>query len=257
MTADIQNLIDRISNGEKVLQGEALPTSYRNELMRLMVVFVDSELAGASGFATQINSAPGVKERILASQIVSEKFSSADAILTLLKDFGVEPQLYVSSHAWSSRVARDVDLGQRRIGGDKRLNVFHYPLQGWVDSLVMNVMMGTASLTQLRELQSCSYQPLADAVAQILKTESVHAEAGEQGLQQAIDNAMTSEIAQASVNYWYPRVVAAFGRSTSSRGAEYKKLGLLHSSNDDRRAAWEGEMNDRLTRLGLAIPEID
>lgn len=257
MTADIQILIDRISKGEKVSQSDTLPAGYRNELMRLMVVFVDSELAGAAGFATQINSAPGVKESILASRIVSEKFSNADNILTLLKGFGVDPQLYVASHAWSARVARAVDLGQRRVGGDKRLNVFHYPLQGWVDSLVMNVMMGTASLTQLRELQSCSYQPLADAMAQILKTETTHTELGEEGLNQAIENAFSTDEVQNSVNYWYPRVAAAFGRSDSDRTDLYRKLGLMHSSNVDRRAAWEGEINDRLTRLGLTVPELD
>ncbi|OPX55599.1 1,2-phenylacetyl-CoA epoxidase, catalytic subunit [Oceanospirillum multiglobuliferum] len=257
MTADIQILIDRISKGEKVSQSDTLPTGYRNELMRLMVVFVDSELAGAAGFASQINSAPGVKESILASSIVSEKFSSADRILNLLKGFGVDPQLYVASHAWSARVARSVDLGQRRIGGDKRLNVFHYPLQGWVDSLVMNLMMGTASLTQLRELQNCSYQPLADEMAQILKTESAHTEAGEEGLNQAISNAFSTDEAQNSVNYWYPRVRAAFGRATSDRADLYRKLGLMRSSNVDRLAAWEGEINDRLTRLGLTVPELD
>ncbi|GGK66547.1 Phenylacetic acid catabolic protein [Amphritea balenae] len=253
MAMDEKTLIERISKGDKIQRGEALPASYRTELMRLMVVFVDSQLAGAAGFANMINCGPGLRERRTAAQIVADRFDHAEQVLDLLKDFNVEPRLYVSSHAWSSRLDRTIDLGNRRIGGDKRLNVFHYPLEGWVDALVLNALMGTASAVQLGELRHASYAPLAEAMVDIVKCEQSHVEMGEKGLQDAIDhNGLAG--AQAAVDYWYPRVAATFGRSDSEHNGRFKLFGLIKLANDERLAAWEGQVNDMLGRLGLSTP---
>ena len=100
MTIDDKTLIEHISKGEKIQRGEELPSGYRSELMRLMVVFVDSQLAGAAGFANMINHGPGLRERCTAAQIVADRFSHAEKVLELLKDFNVEPRLYVASHSW-------------------------------------------------------------------------------------------------------------------------------------------------------------
>ncbi|GGK82361.1 Phenylacetic acid catabolic protein [Amphritea balenae] len=247
------DLIERISKGDKIQQGETLPAGYRSELLRLMVVFVDSQLAGAAGFANMINFGPGLRERRNAAQIVADRFDHAEKVLDLLKEFNVEPRLYVSSHAWSSRLDRTIDLGNRRIGGDKRLNVFHYPIEGWVDALVLNMLMGTASVVQLGELRHASYAPLAAAMTDIVKSEQSHIEIGEKGLQDAIDHDGLAA-AQAAVEYWYPRVAATFGRSDSEHTARFKQFGLMKQANDERQAAWEGQVNDILGRLGLETP---
>ena len=121
-----QDFLQRIAAGNRIAApqgnalrcgGEKVPNDYRNELMRLVVVFADSELAGAAGFCPFINRGPGVRERIIAAKIVAEKYVHAEMALTLLEPFGVNPMLYVRSHAWDSRLDRNVDLGTRRIGG--------------------------------------------------------------------------------------------------------------------------------------------
>ncbi len=179
--------------------GMSVPTAYRNELMRLVVVFADSELAGAAGFCPFINRGPGLRERIVAAKIVTEKYVHAELALALLKPFGVNPLLYVRSHAWDSRLDRHLDLGTRRIGGDKRLNVFHYPLEGWEDALVFNMLMGAATAIQLAEMEHCSYLPLAEAIGQILPREQEHAKLGESGVAQAIERGGNQAAVQAAV----------------------------------------------------------
>ena len=59
-----------LAQGGKLSSPHNVPPRYRGELLRLMATFVDSELAGASGFADIIHEAPGNKERIAASRIV-------------------------------------------------------------------------------------------------------------------------------------------------------------------------------------------
>jgi len=251
---DDKALIAHVGAGGKVDADETLPPGYRGELMRLMVVFVDSELAGASGFVGQVNRGPGLKERMVAARIVSEKFGHADRVLALLAPFGVNPRLYVRSHAWDARLDREADLGVRRVGGDKRLNVFHYPLEGWNDAVVMNMLMGTASAAQLRELRECSYGPLAEAMGAIVPQESRHAQLGENGLREALERGASVNGVQALVDYWYPRVADTFGRTDSDRFDLYRRYGLRRHSNAELLAAWEGEIGDRLGRLGLTLP---
>ena len=46
---------------------------------------------------------------------------------------------------WANRLDRSADLGTRRVEGDMRLNVFHYPIQDWCDAVTMNTLMGLAA----------------------------------------------------------------------------------------------------------------
>jgi 1,2-phenylacetyl-CoA epoxidase catalytic subunit len=244
-------LLARIANNEKLTSADELTAGYRGELRRLLVAFVDSELAGAAGFVDTINKAPGMRERCTAARIVSEKFDHAQQALTLLEDFGVNTDLYVQSHPWDARLSRTINLGNRRIGGDKRLNVFHYPFEGWLDSVVMNMLMGLASSIQLEELTHCSYAPLVAVMGEIAAREAEHAELGRKGLQKAIENGYSLEAAQASVDYWYPRVVATFGKSDSQRFQQDKAYGLRKTANADLLAKWESRMAEQLARIGL------
>ena len=68
-----RGLAARIAAGERIAGPDEVTPGYRGELMRQMVVLVDSELAGAAGFADQINAAPTLADRVGAARIVSEK----------------------------------------------------------------------------------------------------------------------------------------------------------------------------------------
>ncbi len=246
-----KDFLNRIAAGHKVGAGDTLPTSYRSELMRLMVVFADSELAGAAGFCPFINRGPGLRERIVAAKIVTEKYVHAEMALKLLEPFGVNPTLYVRSHPWDSRLDRNVDLGTRRIGGDKRLNVFHYPLEGWEDAVAFNMLMGMATAIQLGEMENASYQPLADVIAQILPREREHGALGETGVRQAIERSSSKASAQAAVDYWLPRVAATFGRVDSEHASIYVQYGLRQRTSADMLADWKAQTTAAIKRLGL------
>lgn len=247
-------VIEHVKNGGTFAAGDDLSPGYRGELMRLMAVFVDSEMAGAAGFVPFINSAPGLKERIIAARIVSEKYDHAAQVLELM--FGVNPELYVRSHCWWSRLDRDLDLGVRRVGSDKRLNVFHYPLQGWQDAVTLNLIMGTASSIQLAELTGCSYQPLAQVMGDIAAREKHHAELGLKGLEQSIARSHSHVEAQAAVDYWVPRVAATFGRKDSDHGAQYRKYGLRKTSSAELMNRWIADLEPRLKALKLSMPPV-
>jgi 1,2-phenylacetyl-CoA epoxidase catalytic subunit len=135
-----------------------------------------------------------------------------------------------------------------------RLNVFHYPITDWCDAVTMNTLMGCATVIQLRELTGCSYQPLADAFAEILPAEARHAYLGDAGLRQLLADGHDRTAAQASVNFWYPRVAATFGRAGSDHFEVYRRFALRERSNEDLLATWTQDTRRILTGLGLDVP---
>lgn len=250
-TSDAMSIEDYLAAGGVLTSPTNVPSRYRAELMRLMATFVDSELAGSAGFADVINTAPGIKERIAAARIVLEKADHAERVLKVMGDFGANTGRYVSHHPWTERLDRDADIGASRIKADMRLAVFNYPLDGWTDAVVMNLLMGKAVGVQLGEFSKISYQPLAEQFREIAPREARHAELAEEGLVRLADNGADKDVLQASVNYWWPRVAASFGSAESPRAEQLKSLGLRHRSNAELKAEWEASATGALKAVGL------
>lgn len=242
---------DYLAHGGKLTSPGNVPARYRGELLRMMASFVDSELAASAGFAESINDAPGIKSRIAAARIVLEKADHAEKVLALMADFGVDIGRYEGVHPWAARLSRDADIGARREGGDMRLSVFHYPLQGWVDAVVMNVLQGLAAQVQLAEMAQVSYQPLAEVFRAIAPVETRHAELGIEGLAQISQSEEGRAAARASINYWRPRVQAGFGALRSARYERLARLGLRHRPNEALLADWTAKVEATLSDLTL------
>jgi 1,2-phenylacetyl-CoA epoxidase catalytic subunit len=255
MPAKEKDLLKRTGAGRKITSEAQMSPAYRGEVTRLMTIFVDTELAWAAGYADYINQAPGMRERVVTAQVVTEKLGHAETVMGLLEPFGVKPGLYIRAHAWTARLDRNVDLGNRRVGDDKRLNALHYPCQGWTDALTSHLLLGLSAPIHLGELASCSYAPLAKAMKAIVTNEAKHAKLAERGLKQAIEREGSSAAAQVAVDYWYPRVAATFGVIGSERYALYRRYGLRKRTNAQLLAKWQDTVASRLKALKLKAPK--
>ncbi|CUH99063.1 Phenylacetic acid catabolic protein [Leisingera aquaemixtae] len=239
-----------LAQGGVLTNPSNVPPRYRAELMKLMATFVDSELAGAAGFADIINEGPGIKARIAAARIVLEKTDHAEKVLRIMGDFGADTERYADHHPWTARLEREADIGQSRTKHDMRLAVFNYPLEGWADAVVMNFLMGRAVVLQLEELSHVSYQPLAEAFRAILPVETRHAELAEEGLMVLVE-AQGPDGLQELVDYWWPRVAASFGQEDSEKFEGLKAMGLRRTPNADLKARWQQDAADILDKAGL------
>ncbi len=253
--ADDMKIDDYLAQGGMLTSPDNAPPRYRAELLRLMAAFVDSELAGAAGFADIINEGPGVKERIAAARIVMEKTDHADRVLRLMGEFGANTDRYASHHPWGDRLPRDAEIGTERTNPDMRLAVFNYPLDGWSDAVVMNLLMGCAVGVQLADYALISYQPLADTIRRIAPVEARHTELAREGLERLLETGTERAQLQESVDYWWPRVRLSFGSDESKRTATLRAMGLRHRANSELRARWKAEAAHRLEELGLSIPQ--
>ncbi|MFK7892200.1 MAG: Phenylacetic acid catabolic protein [Granulosicoccus sp.] len=253
LSSEKMSLESYIAQGGKLTSPDNASPRYRAQIMRMMASFIDSELAGAAGFADSINTGPGIKERIAASRISLEKLDHAERVLALLGQFGANCERYFSHHPWTTRLPRESDIGNNRHGQDMRLNVFHYPIEGWTDAVVMNVLMGTAVNRQLTEHLKMSYQPLVDVYREILPRERRHAELGVEGLVRILETDDGRREVDQSVAYWYPRIAASFGTSGSQRFEQLRLLGLRHTPNEELQAQWETDVSELFLRLKLSF----
>lgn len=244
---------DYLGAGGVLTSPANVPPRYRAELLKLMASFVDSSLAGAAGFADMINAGPGIKERIAAAKIVLEKTDNAHRVLQVMGEFGADERRYATHHPWTARLDREADIGARRGEHDMRLAVFNYPLEGWGDAVVMNLLMGTAVGVQLEDFVQVSYQPLSEAFRAIRPVEARHAELAAEGLERLQSEGQGASL-QASVDYWWPRVAASFGTAGSDRFAMLKAIGLRHRPMEEMRAAWEDRAANSLSKVGLKRP---
>jgi len=249
--ADEMSIEHYLAAGGVLTSPSNAPPRYRGELMKIMAIFVDSELAAAAGFAEVINAGPGVRDRMAAAQIVMEKTGNANRVLTLLGEFGADTERYVSHHPWTSRLPRDADIGQRRSDHDMRLSVFNYPLQGWADAVVMNLLMGHAAAIQLEELSQISYQPLAEAFRTIAEIEATHTELADKGLAHLAENEDRA-VLQNSVTYWWPKVAASFGNESSQKYEGLKAMGLRKLRNAVKKDRWQEKTAAVLATYGLS-----
>jgi 1,2-phenylacetyl-CoA epoxidase catalytic subunit len=240
-----------LEQGGKLTNPTNVPPRYRAELLKMMATFVDSELAGAAGFADVINEGPGIKERIAAAKIVLEKTDNADKVLRLMGEFGANTDRYANHHPWTARLPRDAEPGTRRSDHDMRLSVLNYPLDGWVDAVTMNLCMGLAVVAQLSDMQQVSYQPLADVLRKVTPVETRHVELAEEGLARLADQGHREAILNA-LCYWRPRVAAIFGKAAEDRFGQLKAWGLRHRPNAALQDAWSESLDASLNRLALA-----
>ena len=66
-------LLARIERGERMESADEMTEAYRDNLVHLMTMQADSELAGGYGYVPWIMKAPGVEEKHVVAQIVKDE----------------------------------------------------------------------------------------------------------------------------------------------------------------------------------------
>ncbi|CUH68742.1 1,2-phenylacetyl-CoA epoxidase, subunit A [Thalassovita gelatinovora] len=245
---------DYLAQGGVLTSPDNVPPRYRAELMLVLTSYVDSVLAGAAGFAEIINYSPGIRERIASARVVLEMNQTAGRILDVLETFGTDQKYYVARHPWANRLARGADIGGKRMKEDLRLAVYNYPLRGWNDGVFHNLLMSRAAACQIKDHCHISYQPAVDAFRDVLPVIEAHIRIADAGAALCLKQDGAEE-AQASIDYWWPRVGLCFGRSDTDRERSQLKLGLKRTNNQLLRQQWKEDSEQALAKLGLQLPE--
>lgn len=234
-----------------VLAPENTSGPYRETILKLMSVFVDSQLAAAAGFVDIMNQCPSVKDKAIAARVVLEKTDNAERFFELMRAFGAATDKYIEHHPWAARMDRNAEVALERADSDMRINVFNYPLKDWTDALVWSVFVGHASNIMIGEFTQMSYRPAAEAFKVIQPIELRHHELASDALADWAAERKFDLAIQESINYWWPRVSASFGRPKSKTEMVLKTFGLRNRDNEAMRNQWVQEMTEFVHSLGF------
>ncbi len=246
-----------IEAGGKLEKDSPMTAEYRENLLNLMTMQADSELAGSYGYIPWITKAPNIEEKLITANIVRDEVLHGKRMYKLLEELGVDVNMRIAEHDEAFQMRLDdseANIGTARKASDKRVNIFYYPIDTWTDFIMFNFCMDRGSAHQLEDVKSCSYGPWARTIQLIFKEEVTHIAHGDLWVKRLSADPATREDCQQTFNKWYQRTMNIFGRSGSSRNVLYRKLGLKRRDNDEVRAAFDTEIRGLATKFGLSVP---
>ena len=252
-----REMLAKIETGTRLESPAEMTAEYRDNLIHLMTMQADSELAGGYGYVPWITKAPTVEEKHVVAQIVKDELRHAAVMYGLLADLGFDVESHVRRHdeAFTMRVDDKADIGTARITADKRVNIFYYPIETWADFIFFNFCMDRGAGHQLEDVRVCSYGPWVRAIEGIFKEEKFHIRHGEFWVKRLAEDPATHDEAQATFDKWFVRTMNIFGRPGSAKNQLYRKLRLKFRDNDAVRQAFETEIRGLCEKLDLTVPE--
>lgn len=234
-----------------------MTADYRDNLLNLMTMQADSELAGSYGYIPWITKAPSIEEKLITANIVRDEVLHGKRMFKLLEDLGIDVDTRIKEHDESFQQRIDdseANIGTERKASDKRVNIFYYPIDTWTDFIMFNFCMDRGSAHQLEDVKKCSYGPWARTIQLIFKEEVTHIAHGDMWVEKLAKDPATRQDCQETFNKWYVRTMNIFGRPGSARNALYRKYRLKLRDNDEVRTAFDTEIRELATKFGLTIP---
>src|SRR5882672_5360282 len=121
MSDQARDMMAKIDRGVRLESAAEMTGEYRENLVHLMTMQADSELAGGYGYVPWIMKAPDVEEKHVVAQIVKDELRHASVMYGLLADLGVDVDRHVTAHdeILTMRIEATADIGTQRITSDK------------------------------------------------------------------------------------------------------------------------------------------
>lgn len=245
-----------VEAAKRIESPEDITPFYREHLINLLYMQADSELAGALGYVPCVSLSPNVEEYLASSMIVKDEFRHARVVYKLLENLGEDVNVHVRGHDFTYRLAdTEANIGSERAADDKRVNIFYYPIDSWVDFCMFNFCMDRGAGHQLEDSLEASYKPWARVLEGIFKEEKFHIAHGDNWVKRLSQDKNTHDAAQAALDKWFIRTMNIFGRPDSPKNKIYRDLRLKKRDNHDVRLAFAREVADRCKENGLHLTE--
>jgi ring-1,2-phenylacetyl-CoA epoxidase subunit PaaA len=257
MASQVEAMMEKITHGVRLESAAEMTPEYRDDLVHLMTMQADSELAGGYGYVPWITKAPSVEEKHVVAQIVKDELRHATVMYGLLADLGMDVDAHVRTHdeIFTMRIEADADIGTARITSDQRVNIFYYPIETWLDFVFFNFCMDRGAGHQLEDVRQCSYGPWARTIEGIFKEEKFHIRHGEYWVKRLAEDPAIHDEAQRTFDKWYIRTMNIFGRPGSPKNHRYRRFRLKLRDNDEVRQAFATEVAGLCEKFGLTVPE--
>ena len=229
-------------NGEEYRfdSGDDLPDEYRTLLSKMLRH--EGERAGNKSFLGLMGSCLEIAERfippgpmqLLKAEYVAEELKHAMMFHRLAVGFSRDFAL------------QDVPYAHY---------AFHMPRESWADDAFFHFFVDLNGAFHARDWRDSSYVPLRKMSATVERDELGHSEMGYCFLTEICKEPRGRELVQVLLHKWYPAALDMFGRSESPNTPKFIKWGLKAVGNAEIRSAYKQYVDEKLTELGLDLPD--
>src|SRR2546426_9795912 len=117
-----RDMMAKLDRGVRLESVDEMTAEYRDNLVHLLTMQADSELAGGYGYVPWITRAPTGGEKHGVAQIVKDELRHATVMYGLLADLGFDVENHVRPHdeIFTMRNGANRDIGTARLTSDKR-----------------------------------------------------------------------------------------------------------------------------------------
>ena len=218
---------------------DKMPEEYKDLLIRVLLVQVDSELGGPDLYLDSwARTAPTLADQLLLVKTAYEEIDHHQRFAKLLEQLGVET----------------ASITKRR-REERILETFRVPLDTWGEMGAFGALIDRVGQIHLEDFTDCSYLPVTNIVPKILEEERGHIAHGERILRDLCTTPEGTIEAQAAVDKMYPSALDMFGKSESKRSDKFREWGIKGRTNAEARQDYRDLTDPFILGIGLTLPD--
>jgi ring-1,2-phenylacetyl-CoA epoxidase subunit PaaA len=218
-----------------------MPRDYQKILISQITINTEGELSGGDDYALMfLPLSPTSEERQVCAERAAEEYDHYKIGKRILADLGIDTS-YMEKQS----------LSERTLFADDRM----HSCSTWAERGIYSYIGEETAMVMLREFAESSYKPWAEAVRTIILDEKIHIAHGARVCRNLAVTEEGREELQTALDRLWPMFVGILGSPNTKRSKLAVRYGLRKTTNAEAIELWRQKVTERITSLGLRIPE--
>lgn len=234
-------LEERLRAGKLIEGPEHVSASYRDALVRTLIVSGDTELISAPSYLRAAQHAPTISSYMSTISIIQDELGHAHIAYRMLRDLGVDADELIyerPAERWTYPYTFDV------------------PFDSWAELVVANGFYDRAGYVLLSDIHAnTTYGPWKRALVKVELEETFHLRHGERWMAIMAEDPEQRPALEQAVGWMFILALEWFGLPDElKRHGEQMTYGLKGMTNDELRQTWMSTAVPLCESLGLDVP---
>lgn len=242
---ETRTLEQRVQNGEIIEDPAELTEEYKNLMVGMLQGAGNIEFMGAFSEGHWLQTTPDYQTKLAFTAKIQDEIGHAQMQWRVAESLGAD--------RWQMK--DKLMKGETTWGAP-----LHYPVEEWLDVVMVALTIDTAASHILHQLQQSSYGPLRRQMRRNCREEEFHTRWGQHmAAKHATGSKVQQEALQEAFERWWPRSIRFFGKFSQTDHVEerLKELRIKPATSDEIRQNFLDKHVPTFRKLGLKIPDDD
>lgn len=238
-----RTLEERVQDGEIIEDPDELTPEYKNLMIGMLQAAGNVEFMGAFSEGHWLQNTPDYQTKLAFTAKIQDEIGHAQMQWRVAESLGAD--------RW--------EMKEKLMKGETTWGApLHYPVEEWLDVVMIALTIDTAASHILHQLQQSSYGPLRRQMRRNCREEEFHTRWGQHmAAKHATGSKAQQEALQEAFERWWPRSIRFFGKFSQTDHVEerLKELRIRPATSDEIRQNFLDKHVPTFRKLGLEIPD--